>query len=176
MGKGDLLDSEDVYVSLGMTSEKNNIKQTNGIEEVLKKSILNTPLEKHTVLPHKERTSKRKKKKPKQELPEEVKTDVEVLKMRSIFDSKHFYKKNDLKNLSKDIQVGKVLDSPADFYHSRLPKKMRKPTLVDELLADDKFQKEVKKRYVNIIEQKRTKFRKEYKKLQNKYRRKTQKS
>ena len=39
------------------------------------------------------------------------------------------------------IQVGTVVDSPADFYHSRVPKKDRKKTLVDELMADANFQR-----------------------------------
>ena len=33
-------------------------------------------------------------------------------------------------------QIGTVMDSPADFYHSRVPKKQRKQTIVEELLAD----------------------------------------
>lgn len=37
------------------------------------------------------------------------------------------------------IQVGTVVDSPADFYHSHIPKKQRKRTMVEELLADAEF-------------------------------------
>ena len=33
------------------------------------------------------------------------------------------------------------MDNAADFYSTRIPKKQRKPTLADELLADAKFQK-----------------------------------
>lgn len=33
-------------------------------------------------------------------------------------------------------QIGTVMDDAADFYHARVPKKERKKTLVDELLAD----------------------------------------
>ena len=32
--------------------------------------------------------------------------------------------------------MGTVVDSPVDFYHSRIPKKQRKQTVVDELLID----------------------------------------
>ncbi len=39
------------------------------------------------------------------------------------------------------LQVGKVLDSPADHYTDRVPNKQRKSTLVDELLADAEFQR-----------------------------------
>ena len=38
-------------------------------------------------------------------------------------------------------QMGRVVEGPADFYHSRIPKKQRKATLVDELLADVEFRK-----------------------------------
>ena len=37
--------------------------------------------------------------------------------------------------------MGTVVESAADFYHSRIPKKQRKSTLVDELLADAEFRK-----------------------------------
>ncbi len=39
------------------------------------------------------------------------------------------------------LQIGKVVDNAADFYHSRIPKKQRKKTLVDELLADAEFRR-----------------------------------
>lgn len=37
------------------------------------------------------------------------------------------------------LQVGTVVDNAADFYHSRIPKKERKRTIVEELLADAEF-------------------------------------
>lgn len=51
------------------------------------------------------------------------------------------------------LQVGKVLDSPADYYHNRVPKKERKKTIVEELLADAEFQKKSKKKYREIVAQ-----------------------
>ena len=41
------------------------------------------------------------------------------------------------------FQVGTVVDSPVDFYHSRIPKKDRKRTMVEELLADAEFRQYV---------------------------------
>lgn len=38
-------------------------------------------------------------------------------------------------------QVGKVVDNPIDFYHSRIPKKERKRTIMEELLADAEFRR-----------------------------------
>ncbi len=60
-------------------------------------------------------------------------------------------------------KVGHVVDSPVDYY-DRLPKKDRKKTLVDELLADAEFRKYSKRKYVEIIDEKsKTQQRKRFK-------------
>lgn len=84
---------------------------------------------------------------PAPEMTEDLKRDLEVLRMRHVMDPKRFYKKNDLKDLPKYFQVGTVMDSPADFYHARVPKKDRKQTMVEELLADAEFRRYNKKKY-----------------------------
>ncbi|KAJ8919078.1 hypothetical protein NQ315_012062 [Exocentrus adspersus] len=91
---------------------------------------------------------------PATEMTEEIKHDLEILQMRSVLDPKRFYKKNDLKVLPKYFQVGKVIDSPLDYYNNRLVKKQRKNTLVDELLADAEFNKYNKRKYKEIIDEK----------------------
>ncbi|KAE8742567.1 hypothetical protein FOCC_FOCC011861 [Frankliniella occidentalis] len=145
-------------------------RQMNNPDKLLQKSVLQPGVEKLHSLPSydegrrqllKQRKMEREKtagrnwfnmKAP--EITEEMKNDLEVLKMRSTLDPKHFYKKNDFKNLPKYFQVGRVVESAADFYHSRIPMKDRKKTLVDELLADAEFQKSTKKRYKDIIAEK----------------------
>ncbi|CAH2250045.1 deoxynucleotidyltransferase terminal-interacting protein 2 [Pararge aegeria] len=94
------------------------------------------------------------------EMTEELKNDLQVLKMRSAMDPKHFYKKNDMEVLPKYFQVGKIMDSPLDHINERLTRKERKRTMVEELLADAEFQKYNKKKYKEIIDEKR---RSEYK-------------
>ncbi|XP_034840898.1 deoxynucleotidyltransferase terminal-interacting protein 2 [Maniola hyperantus] len=89
------------------------------------------------------------------EMTEELKNDLQVLKMRSALDPKHFYKKNDMEVLPKYFQVGKIMDSPLDHVNERLTRKDRKRTMVDELLADAEFQKYNKKKYKEIIDDKR---------------------
>ncbi|XP_075736133.1 deoxynucleotidyltransferase terminal-interacting protein 2-like isoform X2 [Rhipicephalus microplus] len=84
---------------------------------------------------------------PAPEMTNELKHNLEVLRMRHVLDPKRFYKKNDLKDLPKYFQVGTVMDSPADFYHARVPKKDRKQTMVEELLADAEFRRFNKKKY-----------------------------
>lgn len=89
------------------------------------------------------------------EVTEELKNDLQVLKMRSAMDPKHFYKKNDMEVLPKYFQVGRIMDNPLDHVNERLTKKQRKRTMVDELLADAEFQKYNKKKYKEIIDEKR---------------------
>lgn len=53
------------------------------------------------------------------------------------------------------LQVGRIMDSPLDHVNDRLTKKQRKRTMVDELLADAEFQKYNKKKYKEIVDEKR---------------------
>lgn len=91
---------------------------------------------------------------PATEMTDEIKRDLEVLQMRSVLDPKRFYKKNDNKILPKYFQLGKVLDSPLDYYNNRMTKKERKKTLVDELMADAEFTRYNKAKYAEIIKEK----------------------
>ncbi|XP_076821354.1 deoxynucleotidyltransferase terminal-interacting protein 2-like [Clavelina lepadiformis] len=84
------------------------------------------------------------------ELTEDVKRDLKILQMRSVLDPKRFYKHNDRKTLPKYFQMGKIMDNATDFYSSRLPKKQRKSTLADELLADANFKNYQKRKYKEI--------------------------
>ncbi|EFX64866.1 hypothetical protein DAPPUDRAFT_65840 [Daphnia pulex] len=91
---------------------------------------------------------------PATEMTEEKLRDLEIIQMRSILNPKQFYKKNDLKVVPKYFQVGTVVDSHADFYHDRVPKKDRKKNLVDELMANADFQRYNKRKYAEIIQTK----------------------
>lgn len=92
---------------------------------------------------------------PAPEMTEEIKNDLEVIQMRSVLDPKRFYKKNDLKVLPKYFHIGKVMDSPLDFYNGRMANKERKRTIVDELMADAEFSKYNKRKYKEIIDEKK---------------------
>nr|CAG4652269.1 EOG090X0GO7 [Triops cancriformis] len=136
-------------------------------DDLLKQSVIKPGFEQQHILPpyqeakKREKIEKRKEREktkgkswydlPATEMTEERKRDLEILQMRSVLDTKQFYKKNDLKVLPKYFQIGKVVDSPVDFYASRIPRKERKRTLVDELMADAKFQNMNKKKYAEII-------------------------
>jgi len=88
------------------------------------------------------------------EMTEERQRDLELLQMRGVLDPKRFYKKNATDTLPKYYQIGTVVDTAADFYTDRVPKKDRKQTMVDELLADAEFKKFQKRKYIEIIEDK----------------------
>nr|XP_014691828.2 deoxynucleotidyltransferase terminal-interacting protein 2 isoform X1 [Equus asinus] len=88
------------------------------------------------------------------ELTDELKNDLKVLKMRASMDPKRFYKKNDRDGFPKYFQIGTIVDNPADFYHSRIPKKQRKRTIVEELLADSEFRRYNRRKYSEIMAEK----------------------
>ncbi|XP_004841618.1 deoxynucleotidyltransferase terminal-interacting protein 2 [Heterocephalus glaber] len=88
------------------------------------------------------------------ELTDELKNDLKALKMRASMDPKRFYKKNDRDGFPKYFQIGTVVDNPADFYHSRIPKKQRKRTIVEELLADSEFRRYNRRKYSEIMAEK----------------------
>ncbi|GBL97688.1 Deoxynucleotidyltransferase terminal-interacting protein 2 [Araneus ventricosus] len=84
------------------------------------------------------------------EMTDEKQNDLLVLKMRQALDPKHFYKRSANNTNPKFFQVGTFVESPIDFYSSRIPKKQRKQTLVDELLADTEFRQYQKKKFTEI--------------------------
>ncbi|KOC66023.1 Deoxynucleotidyltransferase terminal-interacting protein 2 [Habropoda laboriosa] len=150
----------------------NPLKQKlTAVDKILKKSVITPGFEQLQAVPpyevkkkllQEQRRKERAKTKGKNwfnmgapELTPEVKHDLQVIRMRSVLDPKHFYKKNDLKALPKYFQIGKVIDSPLDYYSGRLTNKERKRTIVDELMADAQFSKYNKRKYKEIIEEKK---------------------
>ncbi|KAK6195908.1 hypothetical protein SNE40_001237 [Patella caerulea] len=134
--------------------------------KVMEKSVITPDFERSETLPkyHESvRKVKRDKKKlremtkgkkwfdlPATELTEEKKNSLMVLQMRKALDPKRFYKSNDLKELPKYFQFGKIVEGAADFYSGRVPKKQRKQTIVDELLADAEFRTYNKRKFEEI--------------------------
>ena len=50
--------------------------------------------------------------------------------------------------------MGAIVDNPADFYHSQIPKKQRKKIIVEELLADSEFRRYNQRKYSEIMAEK----------------------
>lgn len=95
------------------------------------------------------------------EMTDEMKNDLTVVQMRKALDPKHFYKRSALKKDSnpKYFEVGTYEESPLDFYCSRLPKKQRKKTLVEELMADAEFHSYQKRKMSEILKSRPKTFR-----------------
>lgn len=146
-------------------------QELTAVDKILEKSIIQSGFEKLEAVPPYELSTKllkakRRKERSKTkgkdwfnmgapELTPEVKHDLQVIRMRSVLDPKRFYKKNDLKTLPRYFQIGKVIDSHLDYYSGRLTKKERKKTIVDELMTDAQFSKYNKRKYKEIIDEKR---------------------
>lgn len=106
------------------------------------------------------------------EITPELKGDLQLLRMRGSMDSKRFYKKNDRDGFPKYFQMGTVVDSPVDFYHSRVSKKDRKRTMVEELLADAEFRQKNKKKFQAIMAEKAAQAAGRRHKMKNKFHKK----
>ncbi|XP_050973248.1 deoxynucleotidyltransferase terminal-interacting protein 2 isoform X2 [Labeo rohita] len=165
-----------LYISFNGNKPKNlskiskTQKDLSNPDELLKKSVIVPDFEKKDAVPpysESKHAAKLKRKAEREkttgdgwfnmrapELTEELKNDLKALKMRSAMDPKRFYKKNDREGLPKYFQVGTVVDNPVDFYSSRIPKKQRKRTIVEELLADAEFRSYNKKKYHEIMAEK----------------------
>ncbi|XP_012524068.1 deoxynucleotidyltransferase terminal-interacting protein 2 [Monomorium pharaonis] len=155
-----------------LTEELTDVtKEVNPLDRILEKSVIKSDFEQLHVVPpyefskHQLELQKQREKRKMgtgsgwfnmraPQITPEIRHDLEVLRMRSVLNPKHFYKKNDMKSLPKHFQIGKVIDSPMDFYSSRLVKKERKRTIVDELIANAEFTKYNKRKYKEIIEEK----------------------
>ncbi|KAL3159272.1 hypothetical protein ABBQ32_011235 [Trebouxia sp. C0010 RCD-2024] len=92
---------------------------------------------------------------PAQQMTDETKRDLKLLRLRGTFDPKRFYKSSDhKKGLPKFFQVGTVVESSADFYSGRLSKKDRKQTITEELLADPELSQARKRRFDKLQDDK----------------------
>lgn len=64
----------------------------------------------------------------------ELQADLHLIRNRNYLDPKHFYKSSD--KFGTFLQRGTVIEGASEFYSSRLTKKQRKETLLQEVLAD----------------------------------------
>jgi len=84
---------------------------------------------------------------PAPQLTPELKHDVHLIRNRNFLDPKRHYKTDDKKSAPKYFQIGTVIEGPADFYSSRIPKSQRRQHLVDELMADSNYVAYAKRKY-----------------------------
>jgi len=80
----------------------------------------------------------------------EIETTLKLMKLRHVFNPKHFMKKDKSKGLPKYFQIGTVVDAPQDFYSEGVSKKKRKKKLVDELIEDRDFRNYHKNKFATL--------------------------
>jgi hypothetical protein len=102
---------------------------------------------------------------PKAEMTDEIKRDLQVLKMRHILDRKRHYKKMGNRPDPKYFQIGTIIESPTEFFSARMNKKDRKQTIVEELMASDDSKTYYKRKYNEVQERTNSGGKKHYKKL-----------
>ncbi|KAK9385618.1 Fcf2 pre-rRNA processing-domain-containing protein [Lipomyces mesembrius] len=87
---------------------------------------------------------------PKTELTPTIKRDMQLLRLRNVLDPKRHYRRENEKEVPKYFQTGTIMESPTEYFSSRLTKKERKQTLADEILADEKAKAYFKRKYDEI--------------------------
>ena len=85
------------------------------------------------------------------EMTEELKRDLKIIKSRNIIGKGQFSNVSDYKKkLPSAVQIGTIVEDKTEYFSSRVPKKMRQKTLVDELAADFDFRKKLKEKFMKI--------------------------
>ncbi|GLI69748.1 hypothetical protein VaNZ11_014426 [Volvox africanus] len=87
---------------------------------------------------------------PAPKITDEVKQELQLLRLRGAYDPKRFYKSFDNTKLPTHFQIGTVVDNPQDFYSSRLTARQRGVSITQELLSDPALTATRKKRYSKL--------------------------
>ncbi|CCE83092.1 Piso0_002868 [Millerozyma farinosa CBS 7064] len=99
------------------------------------------------------------------ELTPDVKKDIFVVKHRNAIDPKRHYKKEKW-DTPKYFHIGTIIEGNAE-HHTRMKKKERGQTLVDEILNDSDSKTFFRRKYSEIQERKESGGKKYYKKVKN---------
>lgn len=97
------------------------------------------------------------------QMTKELDRELKVIRMRHLLDPKRFYKRESNLLGAKSalakrgqpayFQIGTIVDSPLDGLTNRVPKKMRKKSIVDQLLVDEESKQYLKKRFNQVQQQ-----------------------
>ncbi|EED12551.1 nucleolus protein required for cell viability, putative [Talaromyces stipitatus ATCC 10500] len=87
---------------------------------------------------------------PKTRITTELKRDLQLLRMRNVLDPHRHYKKESGNAIPEYSQVGTIVEGPTEFFKSRIVKKERKQTFVDEVLAGEQQSGRFKTKYNQI--------------------------
>ncbi|CAO3626026.1 unnamed protein product [Cunninghamella blakesleeana] len=148
------------------SSENNNNKALVTLQKVEGK--VKYPSRKERQLEREKTTGKGWFDMPRTEITPEIKRDLEILKMRHILDRKRHYKKMGKNSDPTYFQVGTVIEGATEFFSSRINKKDRKRTFVDEILGNDEQREYYRNKYLTSQQAKSSGGKKHYKKLKAK--------
>ncbi|KAL6077380.1 Deoxynucleotidyltransferase terminal-interacting protein 2 [Balamuthia mandrillaris] len=130
------------------------------VDSLLKESLIPALHKRETAPPLDSRKEKKKEKKPETagrgwfdlpapEMTAELKRDLQMIRLRNYMDPKHHYKRIP-KRGPKYFQIGTIVDGPTDFYSSRIPKRDRKRTIVEEVMADEQARQWAKRKFSEL--------------------------
>ncbi|KAL8771362.1 MAG: hypothetical protein Q9209_003268 [Squamulea sp. 1 TL-2023] len=106
---------------------------------------------------------------PRTNLTPELKRDLQLLKMRSTWDPKRHYKNDSRRPLVPEYsQVGTIIEGPTEHFSSRISKRDRKKSFVEEIRAAEDSSGRFKKKSIEIQASKTSGRRAFYNKLKQK--------
>ncbi|KAI1924579.1 dTDP-fucopyranose mutase [Ophidiomyces ophidiicola] len=109
---------------------------------------------------------------PKTVITPELKRDLQILRMRNVLDPKRHYKKENGKaKLPEYSQVGTIIEGATEFFSSRIAKRDRKKTFVEEAMVIEQESGRFKRKYNEIQDAKTSGKKAFYKGLQAKRKR-----
>uniref|UniRef100_A0A8C4R8C0 Fcf2 pre-rRNA processing C-terminal domain-containing protein n=1 Tax=Eptatretus burgeri TaxID=7764 RepID=A0A8C4R8C0_EPTBU len=88
---------------------------------------------------------------PMTEVSPEMRQNLLALRLRDYADPKRFYKPPDRAGFPKHFQMGTVLNSPVEFYSSRISRKMRQRNFLEEMMADAEQRSFRKRKMASIM-------------------------
>ncbi|CAH2350581.1 rRNA-processing protein Fcf2p [[Candida] railenensis] len=100
------------------------------------------------------------------ELTASVRRDLQVIKQRAALDPKRHYKKEKWE-IPKYFEMGTIIEGNTEFYSSRMNRKDRGKTLVEEVLNDNDSKKYFKRKYSEIQDKKTSGRKGHYKKVKD---------
>jgi hypothetical protein len=106
---------------------------------------------------------------PKTDLTPALRRDLQLLKMRNVLDPKRHYKKDNSKNdIPAFSQVGTIVEGATEFYSSRLNKRDRKQTILEEVISQEQESGRFQRKYEDINKSKASGKKAHYKSVQAK--------
>jgi hypothetical protein len=102
---------------------------------------------------------------PRTELTTEFKRDFSIIKHRNVLDPHRHYRK-DKSGIPEYSQMGTIIEGNTEFFNSRINKKDRHKTILEEVLADSTSRERFKRKYHDIQKGKKSGRKEFYRQLQ----------